>query len=159
MNADGIMGLLFDTMAAQGKQLLPADDQELLERVLQHGSGYNGGKVRINVAVKKWGRDLKRLKSFVAEEYGVGGYSFESHIFVDYNGKGIKVSFWKGEREPVIFSWDRVARTLVDMESRSGLYDLKTMQEVYAIWQRCANQCKGLPDPRPRMHYPQEVTD
>ena len=93
MNADGIMGLLFETMAAQ--QILPENDQALLERVLQRGSGFEGGKVRISVAVKKWGRDLNRLKKFVAEEYGVGGHSGENDTFVDCNGRGIKVTFWK----------------------------------------------------------------
>lgn len=157
MNADGIMGLLFDTMAAQGKQLLPDDDQELLERVLQNGSGVEGGKVRIYVAVKKWGRDLKQLKKFLSDEYGVGGHSWENHTFVDYNGKGIMVSFWKCERERVTFSWDRIARTLVDMENRSVLFDVQTMQEAYAIWQQSANQGRSYPDPSPRMHYPPEV--
>ena len=57
MNADGIMGLLFETMAAQGKQLLPEDDQKLLERVLQSGSGYEGGK-----GCKGWHRDGKRFR-------------------------------------------------------------------------------------------------
>ena len=157
MNADGIMGLLFATMAAQGKQLLPEDDQALLERVLQRGSGFEGGKVRISVAVKKWGRDLNRLKKFVAEEYVVGGHSGENDTFVDYNGRGIKVTFWKNEREPVIFSWDRIARTLVDMENRATLFDLQTMQKVYAIWQQNANQGRSYPDPVPRLRYPPEV--
>jgi len=106
--------------------------------------------------VKKWGRDLNRLKRFVAEEYGVGGHS-ENDTFVDYNGRGIKVTFWKSEREPVIFSWDRIARTLVDMENRATLFDLQTMQKVYSIWQQSANQGRSYPDPVPRLHYPPEV--
>lgn len=159
MNADVIMGLLFETMAAQGKRLLSEDDQKLLERVLQQGSGYEGGKVRISVAVKKWGQDPDRLKKFVSEEYGVGGNSGENDTFVDYNGKGIKVTFWKKEREPVLFTWDRIARTLVEMESRSVLFDLQTMQKVYAIWQQSANQGRSYPDPMPRMHYPPEVME
>ena len=157
MNADGIMGLLFDTMAQQGRQLLPEDDQALLERVLNSGSGLSHGKVRIMVAVKKWGRDIKRLRDFVADEYGVGGHSLGQKTFVDYNGKGIKISFWGTDRKPAVFTWDHVARTLVEMEKQARLYDLKTMQEVYAIWQRYANQNMGYPDPSPRLQYPQEV--
>ena len=128
-----------------------------MERVLQSGSGFEGGKVRICVAVKKWGRDLNRLKKFVAEEYGVGGHSGENDTFVDYNGRGIKVTFWKSEREPVIFSWDRIARTLVDMENRATLFDLQTMQKVYSIWQQSANQGRSYPDPVSRLRYPPEV--
>lgn len=157
MNADGLMGLLFDTMAQQGMQLLPEDDQALLERVLQRGSGREGGKVRIYVAVKKWGTDLKRLKQFVSDEYDVSGHSFDNHSFVDYDRKGISVSFWHGERETVRFTWDRAVKTLVEMQKQSRLYDVKTMQDVYAIWQRMASQGKGYPDPYPRMEYPQEV--
>lgn len=153
MNADGIMGLLFDTMAAQGKQLLPDDDQSLLERALQYGSGHSGSKVRIRVAVKKWGRDIKRLKAFLVDEYGVGGHSWENGTFVDYNGSGIKITFFYENLKPLKYSWEKVARTLVKMEDESRLYDVKTMQEMYAIFQRCT----GYPEPIPRFQYPPEV--
>ena len=46
---------------------------------------------------------------------------------------------------------------LVDMENRATLFDLQTMQKVYAIWQQSANQGRSYPDPVPRLHYPPEV--
>ena len=148
MTINGMMGMLFDTMAEQGAQALPEDETALLERALQSGSGFEGGKVRIRVAVLKWGRDLKRLEKFVREEYNVGGHSWKDGYFVDYHPGGFVIR--RGE-EVHKYSWQKVAKTLVDLEASTRLFDVQTMQKMYAIYQ----QCCGYPDPVPRLHYPQ----
>lgn len=152
MTADSLMSMMFGMMPGEKAVQAEAEKdekQELLERALQCGSGFEGGKVRIRVAVKKWGKnDLKRLEEFLKEEYNVGGHSWGDY-FVDYSPSGFVIRRWKHNDE-FKYSWKTVARTLVDLEDHSRLFDVPEMQKCYDVYMRCS----GYPDPVPRMKYP-----
>lgn len=159
MNADGIMGLLFETMAAQGKELaVPEPDTEEADMkrwIVGHGSGFEGGKVRILAALKLWAEnDPKRFEAFLRDEYGVGGCSMPERWFMDYNGSGIIMRHFDGEEyREYRFSWAKVARMYVeDYRGGFSFADMKTMQRMWDI-----QRTVGIPEPAARLQYPQGV--
>lgn len=158
MNADGIMGLLFGTMELQGRQLLAesektdADKQECIRLIFKHGSGFEGGKVRILAATKLWARnEPKRFENFLKDEYSVGGCSTGTKWFMDYDSKGITFSAFEGEESRKIrFSWKNVGQLYFEEYLHGHLFpDLKTMQRMAEI-----QRTVGLPEPMPHLQYP-----
>ena len=157
MNADGIMGLLFETMALQGRQLPEEqkpdkDEQECIRLIFECGSGFDGGKVRILAALKHWARnEPKRFENFLKDEYGVGGCSTRTKWFMDYDSKGITFSAFEGEESRKIqFSWKNVGKLYFEEYLHGHLFpDLKTMQRMAEI-----QRTVGLPEPMPHLQYP-----
>lgn len=159
MNANGIMELLFSTMAEQGRQMPGSaepdpDEQECIDLIFKHGSGFENGKVRILAALKWWARnEPKQFKDFLREEYGTGGCSTGTAWFMDYDSRGIKFSTFEGEASrKITFSWDKVARLYFEEYQHGHRFpDLKTMQRMYEI-----QRTVGLPKPIPHLQYPQK---
>jgi hypothetical protein len=158
MNADGIMGLLFSTMIEQGRQTPKEpepdeDEKKCIRFMIEHGSGFHDGKVRIYAAAKLWSRDdPERFMQFLKDEYDVGGCSMPEKWFMDHDNKGIVFrNFKDGEHKEIRFSWKKVARLYTE-DFRNGylLADLKTMQRMWEI-----QRTVGLQAPVPRMKYPQ----
>ena len=104
----------------------PTFDYETeLERDLKRGSQFENGKRRIRAMYNLAMSPVERQK-MLAKEYGIGGHSADymdgSRGFVDYSGKGIKISRW-GEEEEKVFSWsivDKVIKEMID-DGRYGL--------------------------------------
>ena len=158
MNADTIMEMLFSTMAEQGRAIPEATEQDEDEKkcvrfMIEHGSGFEGGKVRIYAAAKLWSRDEpKRFAEFLKNEYDVGGCSMPGKWFMDHDARGIVFRNLKdGEMKEIRFSWKKVAQLYTD-DFQNGYYlaDLKTMQRMWEI-----QRTVGIQIPVPRLKYPQ----
>ena len=81
---EGIQISFFDTERSE--------DENRLREILKRGSGFEGGCLRIYAAEKLL--DADRFVMFLADEFNVGGHSFDSdgfRGFVDYNGRGMIV--------------------------------------------------------------------
>ena len=157
MNTNGIMELLFSTMAEQGRQMPgnaepDPDEQKCVRWMIERGSGFHDGKVRIYAAAKLWSRDEpERFMQFLKDEYNVGGCSMPERWLMDHDSKGIVFRNYKdGEHKEIRFSWKKVAQLYTE-DFRNGylLADLKTMQRMWEI-----QRTVGLQVPVARMKYP-----
>lgn len=97
-------------------------EERVFDHVLQRGSGFEMGKVRIYDQFRK-GESAGRNVEFLRREYGIGGASdcFEGEDLIQsYNGKGIAVDSW-GKKIIVSWTWQEVERRLRDLVG-SGQY-------------------------------------
>lgn len=123
---------------------------------LKHGSGFEGGKVRIYAA--SMNLDNKEFAVFLRNEYGIGGHSATfpdgGSGFTDYDAKGLVIREWRtnvSERH----NWNECAREIRNLII-SGEYltdaEFRKVQEV-------AKENGGrLPLPHPRCAWAYEVT-
>ncbi len=81
---------------------------ETLAAEIDRGTGFVGGKLRVQDFYEQQHPTLQQLVDFLKKEYGTGGHSSEGNIsLVDFNSQGITFNFNNGE----IFrhSWYNVA--------------------------------------------------
>lgn len=125
---------------------------EEAEHVLRRGSGFAGGKMRI-AAFYASNHTPDEAKSFLKEEYGIGGCSHTflngASGFVDYDAKGIEVREWKTDNR-IRLSWVSVDSYIRGM-IRNGTYLTADEQKTFDAMK--AKQRGKLPTPQPRMHY------
>ena len=139
---------------AADKQSAPVSiDAAEIIHVLIHGSGFEGGKIRI-AAFYSAPHTPDEAKKFLKEEYGTGGHSHTflngASGFVDYDGSGMKIRVWKQDAE-VKLSWITVDSYLRGMV-REGVY---LTDEEQAKYKAAVAPFRGkAPMPMPRMHYP-----
>lgn len=94
----------------------------VFDHVLQRGSGFDMGKVRIYDQFRK-GESAERNVEFLRREYGIGGGTdiFEGvDLWQDHDGKGIRVTNW-GKKIEISWTWQKVERRLRDLVG-SGQY-------------------------------------
>ena len=128
-----------------------------IDQVLQYGSGFEDGKIRIAAIYQKEPNAAKRA-SFLKEEYGIGGrtFAFENGTrgWLDYNTKGIYIGYSYSVDAPKLhLTWKQVesklgklikeGRYLFDMEEK-GLIQL---EYEYGV----------LPVPTPGHQYPSKI--
>lgn len=128
-----------------------------IDQVLQYGSGFEDGKIRIAAIYQKEPNAAKRA-SFLKEEYGIGGrtFAFENGTrgWLDYNTKGIYIGYSYSVDAPKLhLTWKQVesklgklikeGRYLFDMEEK-GLIQLEYEYSV-------------LPVPTPGHQYPSKI--
>lgn len=128
-----------------------------IDQVLQYGSGFEDGKIRIAAIYQKEPNAAKRA-SFLKEEYGIGGrtFAFENGTrgWLDYNTKGIYIGYSYSIDAPKLhLTWKQVesklgklikeGRYLFDMEEK-GLIQL---EYEYGV----------LPVPIPGHQYPSKI--
>ena len=125
---------------------------EDIEHALRRGSGFAGGKMRI-AAFYASNHTPDEAKSFLKEEYGIGGCSHTflngASGFVDYDAKGIEVREWKTDNR-IRLSWVSVDSYIRGM-IRNGTYLTADEQKTFDAMK--AKQRGKLPTPQPRMHY------
>ena len=125
--------------------------------MLRHGSGYEGGKLRI-AALYQGNPTPKEAQAFLKDEYGIGGHSHTwldgTNGFVDYNSRGIRLSR-RGFTEEVNMRWPAVEQQIRYMV-QNGLYLNEAEQERLTDMQRLYADT-GLPAPNARMVYPPTV--
>lgn len=81
---------------------------EALAAEIDRGTGFVGGKLRVQDFYEQQHPTLQQLADFLKKEYGTGGHSGEGKIsLVDYNSKGLTFSFENGEKYR--HSWYNVA--------------------------------------------------
>lgn len=128
---------------------------EEIDRVLRGGSGFVGGKMRIQ-ALYDTQPNVKERADYLKEEYGIGGRSWTfpdgSHGFVDYGGKGILIRRYGYDQE-VRLHWNLLERKVGDL-IRRGEYLNETEQAHYAELQERYEAVGGLPLPSPAHAFP-----
>lgn len=90
---------------------------DAVSEAIAHGSGYEGGRVRIFAAALNLSE--KELAVFLKNEYGVGGCSMPFG-FMDYDSNGIKLRFYnrgsrglvKAPQEDRKIAWAEAARVV-----------------------------------------------
>lgn len=129
-------------------QLSMFDEDPLtwLERALLHGSGFENSRIRIyaaSVTLKS-----KDLPSFLKDEYGIGGHSFENG-FVDYNTKGISLREWKSNIQEK-YNWNQVAETVRKLIAADRYLNSSEKSRLNTVQKHHHGR---LPVPIPRMKY------
>lgn len=155
MNAEGMLGLILGTIAdvnesrREDVDALEKERQHVAFLIMDHGSGFEGSKVRIYAACKKWQNDLKKLKWFLKEEYGTGGYGSVEGWMFDYSGsmfRAINIH----EKKEHWWTWDQMTKVFLEDYLHGGaIGDMKTMQRIMEI-----ERTTGLKEPVPRLQYP-----
>ncbi len=94
-------------------------DDEIIDRVLLRGSGFQGGKQRI-VDFFSEEHTAKEKADFLKNEYGTGGSSvtFTDNLsgFENHDSKGVSIDLYKTDKK-INLSWAKVAssiETLID---------------------------------------------
>lgn len=124
-----------------------SEEEKRLRQILKRGSGYEGGCLRIYAAEQLL--DADRFVMFLADEFNVGGHSFDWNGFrgfVDYNGRCLMVREWKTGQEWK-YNWRQIARLYRDMISTGEFPEYN----VITLFQEARKAGKGAP--MPRMHY------
>ncbi len=93
---------------------------EALAAEIDRGTGFVGGKLRVQDFYEQQHPTLQQLADFLKKEYGTGGHSGEGKIsLVDYNSQGITFNFENGEK--FRHSWYNVA-TMTEARLRDDTY-------------------------------------
>ena len=132
--------------------LILSDDE--INHALRHGSGFEGGKLRI-AAFYASHPAPKAAQDFLKEEYGIGGHSHTylsgNGGFVDYDSKGIRFS-GKGYSEQTRLRWPAVEQHIRGMVE-NGTYLTENEQSRFDEMIR-GMAGREIPVPVPRAHYP-----
>ena len=135
------------------RPVLHLSDEEI-EHVLQRGSGFEGGKLRI-AALYAQNPTPVDARVFLSNEYGVGGHSHTfldgTSGFIDYNSRGMQFRRWKTNEEYNL-RWHAVERYIRNMMEH-GTYLTPLEQQRFSELQRDFLGAE-MPLPQPRMHYP-----
>ncbi len=139
------------------RPVLALSDEEI-DHVLQRGSGFEGGKLRI-AALYAQNPTPVDARVFLSNEYGVGGHSHTfldgTSGFIDYNSRGMQFRRWKTNEEMTL-RWHAVERRIRDMMEK-GTYLTPQEQQRFDEMQRDFAG-EEMPLPQPRMHYPPVIT-
>ena len=98
-------------------------EEALKHELIQHGTGFQDGKFRIEKFYRENNPTTIEFAKFVSKEFGIGGHSGDGKIDGTwYDGKGIKLDFKldNGEKTSVTWSWQKVASrlaTLIDNQT------------------------------------------
>ena len=136
---DGIQISFFDAEISE--------EEKRLRQILKRGRGYEGGCLRIYAAEQLL--DADRFVMFLADEFNVGGHSFDWNGFrgfVDYNGRCLMVREWKTGQEWK-YNWRQIARVYRDMISMGEFPEYN----VITLYEEARKAGKGAPSPR--MHW------
>ena len=137
------------------RPVLHLSDEEI-EHVLQRGSGYEGGKLRI-AALYFQNPTPVDARVFLSNEYGVGGHSHTfldgTSGFIDYNSRGMQFRRWKTNEEYNL-RWHAVERYIRSMMERGVYLTPKEQQRFEELQSDFLGS--QMPLPQPRMHYPPE---
>lgn len=94
--------------------LMELTEDELIEKVLLRGSGFEGGKQRI-VDFFSEEHTAKEKADFLKNEYGTGGssvtFSDDLSGFENHDSKGITIDIYKSDKE-IHLSWAKVASSI-----------------------------------------------
>lgn len=100
---------LFETEPPAAETSKEENNAALIE-VIMGGTGFEGGKWRVDAFYKTENPSIDELAAFLKKEYGIGGSSSrtDNFRFSWYDAKGIKITMNTGE--DVLFKWTTVAK-------------------------------------------------
>lgn len=100
---------LFETEPPAAETSKEENNAALID-VIMGGTGFEGGKWRVDAFYKTENPSIDELAAFVKKEYGTGGSSSrtDNFKFSWYDAKGIKITMNTGE--DVLFKWNTVAK-------------------------------------------------
>ena len=153
-----------DTAAEMAESESPSafsisDDE--VTRVLQNGSGFANGKMRIQTLYASE-HDPKKRADYLKDEYGLGGRSWTfsdgSRGFVDYSSKGMLLRSYEHDAERRL-RWPEVEKML-DALFRDGRYLSGQEQAEYDRLREDYAGFGGIPLPSPSQAFPsiEEIT-
>ena len=153
-----------DTAAEMAESEKPSafsisDDE--VNRVLQNGSGFANGKMRIQTLYASE-HDPKKRADYLKDEYGLGGRSWTfsdgSRGFVDYSSKGMLLRSYEHDAERRL-RWPEVEKML-DALFRDGRYLSGQEQAEYDRLREDYAGFGGIPLPSPSQAFPsiEEIT-
>ena len=130
-----------------------SDDE--VNRVLQNGSGFANGKMRIQTLYASE-HDPKKRADYLKDEYGLGGRSWTfsdgSRGFVDYSAKGMLIRNYEHDVERRL-RWPEVEKML-DVLFRDSRYLSEQDQAEYDRLQEDYAGFGGIPLPSPAHAFP-----
>lgn len=108
--------------------------QEMIDSVLQEGSHFESGKFRI---YEQFNKSLSSQENadFLKNEYGTGGRSADHNgVMLDYNSKGIVLSFANNEDTPKLrLTWIQVEKRIRELIS-ADRYLTSIEKDEYYDW-------------------------
>ncbi|MCD8145733.1 MAG: hypothetical protein LUD84_00385, partial [Clostridiales bacterium] len=126
-----------------------------INRVLQNGSGFADGKLRIAALYAHEG-NRKNRADFLKKEYGIGGQSWDfsdgSRGLVDYRSKGLYIRSYDHNAE-VRLRWTEVEKR-IDTLVQAGRYLSPEEQARYAQMEQDYAGYGGVPMPTPQHAFP-----
>ena len=143
-----------ETAESEKPSAFSVSDEEV-NRVLQNGSGFVNGKMRIQTLYANE-HDPKKRADYLKDEYGLGGRSWTfsdgSRGFVDYSAKGMLIRSYEHDVERRL-RWTEVEKML-DALFRDGSYLSEQEQAEYARLQEDYAGLGGVPLPSPAHAFP-----
>ena len=117
-----------------------------LEENLLHGSGFEGGKIRLYAA--SLNMNISDFATYCKKEYGFGGWSIDGG-FLDHTPKGIRLKSWKNEYEEN-YDWSYIAKTIKKLISIDRYLTDKEKETIKRIQEKNDGI---LPSPTPCARY------
>lgn len=117
--------------------------QEIIDKALQSGSGFEEGKYRIYHQLQT-SFSSKDNVEFLKREYGDGGYTSVlagTGINVWYSAKGIKL--YRKNDEELLLNWSKVEKRLKELINDDRYFNTKE-QEYYPLWLEKQEQVQSL---------------
>lgn len=103
-----------------GEPIADVDRFQELHKEIMRGSGFEGGKFRIEAFFQENNPSTQEFADFLKNEYGTGGHTANGNIFsVDHDSKGIQFTLRSVDngisKETFDFSWTEVAKLTADL--------------------------------------------
>ena len=121
-----------------------------LVRILQRGSGFEGGKIRIAAFYQKESDAAKRA-AFLKEEYGIGGWTFQFEEgvtgWVDWNARGLSIKKFHDEDNSVVkLSWLQVEKRIGQLIENDQYFLESEKVEVEPVAEETADEDAEIND-------------
>lgn len=103
-----------------GEPIADVDRFQELHKEIMRGSGFEGGKFRIEAFFQENNPSNQEFADFLKNEYGTGGHTADGNIFtVDHDSKGMQFTVRSKDngisKETFDFSWTEVAKLTADL--------------------------------------------
>lgn len=108
------------TPVQYGEPVADVNRFEELHKEIMRGSGFEGGKFRIEAFFQENHPSTQEFADFLKNEYGTGGHTSDGNIFsVDHDSKGMQFTVRSKENgisnETFDFTWTEVAKLTADL--------------------------------------------
>ncbi len=119
----------------------PLDLEQCFTQELKRGTGFEGGKFRVEKFYKENPKNIKAFAAMLKREFGIGGHTGNGNVnFVNHDGKGIEIQYMEnGEEKIANFSWNAAAKKIGEL-IEAGKYITKEdvsyeIQHAQYVWE------------------------